>query len=1063
MKNFSFRFFIPYSGHLIYAFLLIVFSTSFSGAQDYLIHSYTIENGLPSSSVNDITQDHAGRMWFVTRSGIAVYNGLKWKTHTVSSGLPNLNFSKISVDPMGRVWAFAYHPEDGIIYFDGKKWHQITYSSHSNRGRIYIQAAVATKVNNKLTLIIGTKNSGIFLWTDSTWSHIGIDKGLPGEQIYGLAVLEEYVYIATNHGLARMKGGRIDRQFGKHIRELSSVIYGIAVEPPKIDSPGSIQPKIWLHGESWFGFLQDDRLTIINKDVSVPDKQPVSIQPDQKGGVYFGNMLGIFYINPTLGIFKHLGTDNGLLGAGISAIFLDREKNVWFATPRGANKLVSMRFSNFRKKHGLLEDEVTAVWQLKSGKLVFGQNHGITFYDGNRFESLSFSDEKFNIEQQRRVLDICSDLQDNLWVATSDKGMAQIKKDGQIIWYDQKNGLSDYVSSVLVLDNNIWVGSKDGLFIFKNNTFQRAKINRSRNINIRRLFKGPDGTIYIATCSNGIYIYQKNSLKQILNTNNSHANSTYAILNDSRGRLWVGTLAGLFTVQDNSLVKYEKDSFKIDQPVYFIIEDHNNRLWFGTDYGVIRWDGREVKHFTTSQGLAGLETNRAAGFVDRQGCVWIGTDRGVSCYQKEFDYEPQIPPLVRLCRVEASGQKFPLTSPLHLKNSQNNLTFFYRAISYIDEKSIPLKIKLEGFDRDWLFTTRSATQSIRYTNLPPGQYRLHLQAANVMGLWSKVISSSPIFIPKPFWQQWWFYLIILLIVGMVGYSIDYYFSSKRFSRELMKQITERTTQLNASEEKYRSLFKESRDAIYISTLEGKLLDMNPAGVELLGYSSKEELLRIDLAKDLYVDAADRLKLQKQLDKNNFVKDYQLNIKTKQGKELTVLLSSTTARDENGKIIGYRGIIRDVTEQKKLEQQFIQAQKMESIGLLAGGIAHDFNNILGSILGYASLVKMKMKPTHEFYREIDIIEISSQRAAELTNQLLAFARGGRYKGRPINLNKIILETVNIIQSTFDKAIEIKTNLLETLPTVEADSGQMHQVIMNLCLNARDAMPFGGKLI
>ncbi len=168
-------------------------------------------------------------------------------------------------------------------------------------------------------------------------------------------------------------------------------------------------------------------------------------------------------------------------------------------------------------------------------------------------------------------------------------------------------------------------------------------------------------------------------------------------------------------------------------------------------------------------------------------------------------------------------------------------------------------------------------------------------------------------------------------------------------------------------------------------------------------------------------------------------------------------------DQNGAVSGVIEYVRDISERKLLEERFIQAQKMESIGLLAGGIAHDFNNILGGILGYASWMKTNISHDHPFFRPVDTIEKSASRAAELTAQLLAFARGGKYDIRPSSLNSVISESLRILTGTLDKSIAIETSLDDSLPTVEIDVGQIQQVLMNLCVNARDAMPDGGRLI
>jgi two-component system cell cycle sensor histidine kinase/response regulator CckA len=156
------------------------------------------------------------------------------------------------------------------------------------------------------------------------------------------------------------------------------------------------------------------------------------------------------------------------------------------------------------------------------------------------------------------------------------------------------------------------------------------------------------------------------------------------------------------------------------------------------------------------------------------------------------------------------------------------------------------------------------------------------------------------------------------------------------------------------------------------------------------------------------------------------------------------------------------LIRNVTEKRRLEQQVLQAQKMESLGTLAGGIAHDFNNILAGILGYASFLKSKIGASHVFFKYVDTIERSAVRAADLTSKLLAFTRGDKVNYKPLNINKLIKETLEIILHTIDKSISVETKLDESLPTIMADAGQIQQVVMNLCVNARDAMSGGGKL-
>ena len=269
-------------------------------------------------------------------------------------------------------------------------------------------------------------------------------------------------------------------------------------------------------------------------------------------------------------------------------------------------------------------------------------------------------------------------------------------------------------------------------------------------------------------------------------------------------------------------------------------------------------------------------------------------------------------------------------------------------------------------------------------------------------------------------------------------------------------------ELSVSERKYRTLFEESQDVIFITDSQGNLMDINHAGVELFGFASLADILKVKISLDIYDNPHEGAKFANAILQSGHLKDYEIALKRKDGKPVIVMITAQVERDNNGNIVAYRGIMRDISERKLLEQRYLQAQKMESIGLLAGGIAHDFNNILGGILGYASWMKTNIKEDHHFFRPVDTIEKSAQRAAELTAQLLAFARGGKYDIKAASLNNVIGESLKIISGTFDKSIIIETHLDESLLTVEIDVGQIQQVLINLCVNARDAMPGGGRM-
>jgi PAS domain S-box-containing protein len=409
------------------------------------------------------------------------------------------------------------------------------------------------------------------------------------------------------------------------------------------------------------------------------------------------------------------------------------------------------------------------------------------------------------------------------------------------------------------------------------------------------------------------------------------------------------------------------------------------------------------------------------------------------------------------------------------------------------------------------------------------------------------------------------------IVGALGLAVDVT-DSKR-SAEALKE----------SESRYRRLFEGSKDAIYVSSIDGRLLDFNESMLRLFGYT-REEMQDVD-ASFLYLDPTDRRDFQREIAKSGSVKDYEVRLVAKDGTVMDCLLSSSAQLNDDGHVMGYQGIIRDITsrkraeetlrrekqfsdaaigslpglfylfdengrfirwnrniehvsgfssaeiarmspldffkgedrrlvkqtiekvltwgyasveadfvgkdgtrtpylftgklltldetrciigtavdlvERRRLEMQLRQSQKMEAIGQLAGGVAHDFNNVLTVILSNAELLLRGLGPEDPRQDELTDIRQAAQRAAALTRQLLAFSRKQVRKPRVLSLNAVVSSIEKMLARLIGEDVELLTSLESSLWLIEVDQGQLEQIIMNLAVNARDAMPEGGKL-
>ncbi len=289
--------------------------------------------------------------------------------------------------------------------------------------------------------------------------------------------------------------------------------------------------------------------------------------------------------------------------------------------------------------------------------------------------------------------------------------------------------------------------------------------------------------------------------------------------------------------------------------------------------------------------------------------------------------------------------------------------------------------------------------------------------------------------------------------------------TRQLIRGSILDITERKRAeqaLRESEVRYRGLVNNAIYGIYWVTPDGCLLDANPALVQMLGYESVEALLLLRDTTSLYCDLNERIKVGEAC-RNNERAEATVEWKRRDGKIITVRLNCRHSRDLQRKTDCIEIIVEDVTERLALQKQLMQAQKFEAIGQLAGGIAHDFNNMIGAILGWAELGLDETEPEARLHRHFDKVRQQAIRAAALTKQLLAFARRQILEPRNIDLNQSVTETLSLLEKVIGSDIEIKTNLAADLALVRADPTQVEQVLMNLCINARDAMSEVGRLI
>jgi PAS domain S-box-containing protein len=303
-------------------------------------------------------------------------------------------------------------------------------------------------------------------------------------------------------------------------------------------------------------------------------------------------------------------------------------------------------------------------------------------------------------------------------------------------------------------------------------------------------------------------------------------------------------------------------------------------------------------------------------------------------------------------------------------------------------------------------------------------------------------------------------------------SLDEIGELSRSFNSMTDLVTKELLNRKQAEDRYRNIFENAIEGIFQSTRNGHFLHVNPALARMYGFDSPQELMATitNIEEQMYVHPPDRTRLRELMEDQGFVSNFETQLFRRDKSVVWISMNARVVSDPNGESLYYEGTVEDISERKKaeeeklkLESQLRQGQKMEAIGTLAGGIAHDFNNLLTAIIGYGNLLRMDLDRDDPRKIYLDQMLAASEKAAGLTQSLLAFSRKQVMELKPQNVNIILKGIEKLLRRLLTEDIEFSVVLADPGVVVLADITQIDQVLMNLASNARDAMPKGGQLL
>ena len=1098
------------------------------------------ENGLSQLSVNYITQDKKGFMWFATQDGLNQYDGYGFTVYSHDRDVPNsisANHIRVILEDPGAGIMWIATSGGGLNKFDPVKGIFSHYLHDPQDPTSLSEDSVFSLYQDRRGVLwVGTWGGGLnkFDKNRETFTHYKYDPNNPYSLSNDLvrAIFEDsngVMWIGTYGGglnqFDREKERFINYRHDPHrpdtlsddrimnIVEAKSGLLWIATDGGGINSfdPTSGVFTLYQHDVGSPGTLSYDRVRFVYED--------------RLGVLWvgtFGGGLNIFDSKSgQFAVIKH----DPLVSESLSddqmlCVFEDNTGLLWFGTNYGGvNKYDRQRkkFMHYQyspiKRNSLSDPQVRAIYQDHRGILWIGTNDaGLNKLDRqtNTYTHYRYDPHKPGSLPSDRVYAIAEDREKTLWIGTFGGGLGKFDREKESFIQYKNNPQNPYSLSnnqVRVIHEDrqgvLWVGTWNGgldRFDREKGVFYHYQHNPKdpftiSNNYIFALHEDPDGLLWIGTWGGGLCRYNRanDNFTRFMhdpdNRNSLRDNQVYSICDDSRGNLWVGTTMGLdkFDKNKNNWIHYSAKDGLPNETINGLLTDEEGNLWISTNGGISRFDASRgtFKNYGLKDGLQGYEFIGGACYKSRSGEMFFGGLNGMnSFFPGEIKDNPHKPAVV-ITGFRKFNQPVPWSGAIsemdniQLSHKDNFITFDFVALNYRASGYNQYAYKLEGFDNDWIYcgTQRSAS----YTNLQGGMYVFRVKGSNNDGIWNEEGASIAVVVTPSFWQTWWFRIVVIsgvLFLIFLIYEVRTQAIRKTNKKlkdvniQLNQQIEERKQAekaLQASEKKYRKIIENTVDVYYRANLDGKLVMASLSAVSLLGYESLDEMLGRDVAGDFYLNPGDRAPLLDALKTNGKVVNYEVALKRKDGSSVIVETTSYFSYNEEGKPEAVEGIFRDITARKRaeeenirLQEQLLNARKMEAVGNLAGGMAHEFNNLLAVITGYAELLQEEIGEDTTVSRQLAAIKKAANRCSALTDQLLSFSRKQVLRLKAVDINNLITNMEGRIQQIMSEKVKVVTKFEAKPIRINVDPHLMSQVIIGIVENSRDAMPHGGVL-
>jgi PAS domain S-box-containing protein len=1033
-------------------------------------------NGLPANAVTSIAQSANGRLWLGTSQGLVLFDGVGFSVFTLSEdeAIGSKVITSLAGQTSGGLWLGL--DRGGLAFFDGKQFCPLKQEEWN--------LPVPTTIRTVLPLRDGTMLIGGCGFAGKLIGTNAFESLIPTNNADVFSVCEDVngrIWMGTaDDGLFYLEHGQMKRFPDPSLRNL--IISSIVVDPA---------------GNIWLGTVNGLRCYGANfryKQVSIIPSQPRALLLDRHGVLWIGTATsGLYrYFN---GQFTSMTREDGLASDRILSLAESDDGSLWVGTEDGLSQLSDVKFPILSSKEGLVDDDCLAVAASPQGGIWAGTANGVSRFRDGHFEN--FGQNGLSGLASRWVKRLFAARNGDLYYIDASKNLGLIRGDHVVTSWTN----SVWPRAVAEDSRGILVAIVGDLMRIENDKIVPVRLADGSSVSLRWIsdvLVAGDDSIWVAA-TEGVFQIKDEVIHNWCHSNGVYQSTFYFLSKDDNGNIWAAQNTGIARFKNGVMRQVTRKQGLHEDFVYAMVPDQHENFWMDSSRGIFSVSQGDLNavaegtakrvHCSVYEGENAVKSNdkgaqEYSGCCSLDGRIWFPSSKGIIMIDPTNVPSNPRPPVVSIEHVRINGQEYRPDQEPVLQPGPGNLEFDYSALDYQAPQKIQYRYQLSGYDSEWV--NAGSRHEAFYTNLKPGRYRFQVQARNADGVWSTSGTSFALELPREFVKTPAFRVACLVAALGFGAYLWWVWHLRRRHAQLEQtrallesKVQERTSELRneieerkrveetlrESEEKFRELAENITDVFWITS---------PGREKVYYISHAYELIWGRPVADLYahpeqwLDAVLPAERERVLaafarlmgNESNMSLEYQ--IECPDGTVRWIHDRGFQVRDAAGNVVRLTGVASDITKRKQLEAQLFQSQKMETVGRLAGGVAHEFNSILTAIIGQSALLVEDLPPENPLVINATEISKAANRAAGLTRQLLAYGRKQFLFPKELNLNEIVAGMEPMFRHLMGGDVDVRTISDPGLHPVKADAGQIEQVIINMAINARDAMPHGGKL-